>query len=155
MDIQEAMEMSAAPAIRKNVLLVEDYQPNALVVSTMLDIFGYDCEIVTNGAEALRQFPEGNYDLVLMDVQMPIMDGLSATRMIRNLERERDLSPTPIIAMTAQASLDFRMKCAEAGMNGFIPKPFSHQHLAALLEDFMSMKGENNRDDIPKMPTEN
>lgn len=143
MDVHEFMENAGpAPTMRKNVLLVEDYAPNALVVSTMLDIFGYDCEIVTNGAEALRQFPVGNYDLVLMDVQMPVMDGLSATRMIRNLERERNLQPTPIIAMTAQVTLDFRMKCAEAGMNGFISKPFSHQHLASLLEDFMSMKGD-------------
>lgn len=155
MDIQATMEKNVTAAIRKNVLLVEDYQPNALVVSTMLDIFGYDCEIVSNGAEALRKFPEGNYDLILMDVQMPVMDGLSATRMIRNLERERDMTPTPIIAMTAQATLDFRMKCAEAGMNGFIPKPFSHQHLAALLEDFMSMKGENAEGAIPTGPTEN
>lgn len=133
--------MAASPGVqlgRKHVLVVEDYAPNALVASSMLEMFGYDCDLAASGQEALKMFEEKSYDLVLMDIQMPGMDGLETTSRIRALEHKRGLSPVPILAMTAQVSLTYRMKCAEAGMNGFIPKPFSGTALSAILKDFMS-----------------
>jgi PAS domain S-box-containing protein len=124
--VDEAPEPAAplVPPDKKNVLLVEDYEPNILVAGTMLEQLGYDYEVAGNGLEALRKFAHGHYDVILMDVQMHEMDGLETTRRIRGMETEKSLSPIPIIAMTAHVREQDKNKCLEAGMNDFIPKPF-------------------------------
>jgi len=115
------------------ILLVEDYEPNILVATIMLDNFGYRYEVARNGQEALKSFAPGKYSLLLLDVQMPIMDGFETARHIRTLEHSRGCAPVPIIAMTAHALKGDREKCISVGMDDYIPKPFNPHQLQAML----------------------
>jgi len=119
--------------VHKNVLVVEDYEPNTLVATSMLDHLGYSYEVAQNGLEALRKAERGTFDAILMDVQMPGMDGFESTRLIRAFEKEQKLEATPIIAMTAHVLDRDKSLCFEAGMNDFIPKPFDPAYLKGLL----------------------
>jgi len=111
----------------KKVLLTEDNRVNQLVASKMLGKLGMLVDIANNGKEAIQHLEEKLFDVVLMDIQMPIMDGLEATRHIRLDTRFVTL---PIIAMSAGVTLDERTACADAGMTGFIPKPIDSSELA-------------------------
>ncbi len=116
------------------ILLVEDYEPNILVATVMLKNFGYRYEVARNGQEAVDKFSAGKYSLILLDVQMPYMDGFEATRHIRKYERAtKNGVPVPIIAMTAHALKGDREKCIAAGMSDYIPKPFNPHQLQAVL----------------------
>ncbi len=121
-----------------NILLVEDYQPNILIVSTLLSGYGYDYDVAQNGIEAVEKFEKGCYDAIIMDVQMQGMDGYEATRRIRATEKERAHPPLPIIAMTAHALPGDREKCLDAGMSDYISKPFNAADLKNKLEMFLS-----------------
>lgn len=112
------------PFVHKNILLVEDYEPNVLVAGSLLEDLGYDYDVAPNGFEALRKFVHGQYDVILMDIQMHELDGLEATRRIRKIEKEKGLSRTPVIALTAHVRDQDKNMCLEAGMDDFIPKPF-------------------------------
>ncbi len=114
------------------VLLVEDNPVNAGVVKRVLDRLGALCDVVENGRLALDRLQHGGYDLVLMDCQMPVMDGYEATRAWRRHEQETG-SRLPIIAMTANAMHGDREKCLEAGMDDYLAKPVSREELAAVL----------------------
>lgn len=116
----------------KNIrlLLVEDNTINQLVVLEMLNLPGITIDVASNGVEALDCVRKILYDAVLMDVQMPEMDGLETTKAIRNKLGLKDL---PIIAMTAHAMYGDREKCIAAGMNDYIPKPVDRERLLALL----------------------
>lgn len=120
---------------RRQVLIVEDYEPNIVVVSTLLDQMGLNYDVARTGTEALRRAEMRTYDLILMDVQMPGMDGFESTRRIRQMETQRALPATPVVAMTAHVRDADRRRCFEAGMTGFIPKPFEPQ-------TFMQVVGE-------------
>ena len=122
---------------KKNVLIVEDYEPNAIVLTAILEHLNYTYDVAVNGSEALRQFRQHSYDLILMDIQMEDMDGLESTKRIRQYEMENDLKDTPIIAITAHVLEKDKYKCLEAGMNDFIPKPFSHELLEEKLAAFL------------------
>ena len=117
----------------RNVLVVEDFEPNVLVVSSVLDELGYSYDVATNGMEGVRRVERGAYDLILMDVQMPGMDGFESTRRIRQMESERGGHRTPIVAMTAHVFDRDKHKCLEAGMDDFIPKPFDPKQLESVL----------------------
>ncbi len=126
-----------APMHNKNVLLVEDYEPNVLVASAMLEQLGYDYEIARNGFEALRKFVHGHYDVILMDVQMHELDGLETTRRIRKMETQKGLNRTPIVAMTAHVREQDKDKCMEAGMDDFVPKPFEPSVLSQKIAHYI------------------
>jgi signal transduction histidine kinase/CheY-like chemotaxis protein len=111
------------------ILLVEDYRPNAIVAETLLEEFGYEYDTAADGNEALRKYMENQYDAILMDVQMPGMDGLQATRAIREYERERGGPPIRIIGLTAHASTRDKDKCLNAGMDDYLAKPFEGKQL--------------------------
>jgi CheY-like chemotaxis protein/HPt (histidine-containing phosphotransfer) domain-containing protein len=119
------------------VLLAEDNPVNVEVAREFLESFGCTTDIVNNGAEAVAAFDRGRYDLVLMDVQMPEMDGLTATRRIRESEVRQSRALTPIVAMTANAFAEDQEKCAAAGMNDYIAKPFDEEQLVALLRKWL------------------
>lgn len=127
--VDEALELkktNRAKALlsgESRVLLAEDYEGNVVVVSYMLGEMGCTCDVARNGAEALELWQKNHYDLILMDVQMPKMDGFATTTAIRALEVERHVPRTPIIGMTAHALIGDQPKCIEAGMDAYLPKP--------------------------------
>ncbi len=109
------------------LLLVEDNRLNQIVATSLLEKDGHSVEVAENGLRALAAHSRSKYDAILMDVQMPEMDGLSATREIRN--REVNVSRTPILALTAHSSSEDHQTCAEAGMDAVLSKPFSPEQL--------------------------
>lgn len=115
------------------VLLVEDNAINQLVASEMLAHFGCSTEVANNGSEAVEFIKTNSYDLVLMDCQMPVMDGYEATVEIRNWEREMGRKEIPIVALTANALSGEKEKCLQAGMNKFMTKPFTMDSFAKIL----------------------
>jgi len=117
----------------RHVLLVEDNPINQEVCVKRLTKMGHRVEVANNGAEAVEAYRKGEFDLVLMDVQMPIMDGFEATQRIRDIERTRDRY-TPIIAMTARAMKGDEEHCLRVGMDGYMAKPFRTAKLAELLQ---------------------
>jgi PAS domain S-box-containing protein len=113
----------------KKVLIVEDYEGTITVISQMIDDMGYSYDIARTGLEALNKWNAQPYSLVLMDIQMPEMDGMTALTQIRNIEHERGLYRTPVIAMTAHAFQEDQSKCLEAGFDGYLAKPVSSEDL--------------------------
>ena len=106
-------------------LCAEDNDLNAEILRSMLDLKGASCVICSNGKQVVEAFEESEpdqYDAVLMDVQMPVMNGYEATKMIRSLDRE-DAKTIPIIAMTANAFTEDRIRAKEAGMDEHVAKP--------------------------------
>ncbi|RCS54108.1 response regulator [Bremerella cremea] len=121
------------PLASLSVLVAEDTPANQKVVTTMLKKRGHSVSVAQNGREAVELFKKQKFDVVLMDVQMPILDGFQATSVIRALERNSDTT-TPIIAMTAHAMRGDREKCLEAGMDAYVAKPLDVKQLLGLLE---------------------
>ncbi|NTV01774.1 MAG: response regulator [Chlorobiaceae bacterium] len=115
------------------ILLVEDNQSSQLVASAMIRKIGFDVDIARNGADAIDRMKTQHYELVFMDLQMPIMDGIEATIRIRS-GWEGVLDPkTPIVAMTANAMEEDRRRCMEAGMNDYTSKPITIKSLSELM----------------------
>ena len=116
-----------------SILLAEDNPVNQTLAVKLLDKLGHQVQVVGNGAEALDAVHRGSFDVVLMDIQMPVMGGLEATRAIRQLETSLGRR-TPIVAMTAHALTGDRENCLAAGMDEYVPKPINLQSLASALE---------------------
>ncbi len=120
------------------VLVVEDNEVNALVVRGMLDQMGVNAELAVDGQKALASMGQTAYDLVLMDCQMPVLDGWEATRIWRAREtRLRQTQRTPIIALTASAAAGERERCLQAGMDDYLSKPFSREALGELVDRYL------------------
>lgn len=117
------------------VLLAEDNPINQEVTAQRLRRMGHTVVLAENGCKAVEFYRNERFDLILMDVQMPEMDGLEAARQIREIERERDYT-TPIIAMTARVMKGDEEACLQAGMNGYMAKPFRSAKLQSILESF-------------------
>ena len=115
-----------------NVLLVEDNPINQKLAITLLARWGHRVSVAENGAEALEQVVGQAFDVVLMDMMMPVMDGLEATRRIRALPGPA--ASVPIVAMTANAMESDRQRCLAAGMTDYISKPIRAQELQGLLQ---------------------
>lgn len=116
-----------------NILLVEDNAPNAVIAGTIIDLHGYSFLAAQNGMEGIEKFISGAFDLVLMDIQMPLLGGIETALKMREIEKNHGLSRTPIIAMTAYiASVDME-KCVEAGIDDIIPKPFHPDYFSKML----------------------
>lgn len=116
------------------VLAAEDNLTNQLVLKTLLQHVGIEPDFVETGAEAIDAWAKGNYDLILMDVQMPIMDGVSATRQIRKLEADGARARIPILALTANAQSHQAEAYIAAGMDGCITKPIDASELFSAIE---------------------
>ena len=130
---------AAAPAARKagRLLLVEDNPVNQKVALVTLKRLGYDVQLAGNGREALTAVQDLAFELVLMDCQMPEMDGFEATRAIREREQSEGLPRVPIVALTANALEGDRTQCLEAGMDDYLTKPFKQDQLKAILERWL------------------
>ena len=126
------------------VLVVEDMDTNRMVIKAMLKRLGVECDEVTNGQEAVERLlsESVHYNLVLMDVQMPVLDGLKATEKIRDWERLYAKPRTPIAALTAGAYAEDRENCRNAGMDDYITKPIMVSQLKMLIEKWLVTAGE-------------
>jgi len=107
------------------ILLVEDHTDSRLAVLGILSQAGHFVELAMNGVEAVKRAREGHWDLVLMDIDMPVMDGLEATCRIRAHEDQHKQGATPIVALTAHAMASIRQTCLDVGMDGFLSKPIT------------------------------
>jgi CheY-like chemotaxis protein len=118
------------------ILMAEDSPDNRTITLAYLEDTPYRVDVAENGALASRMFTEGHYDLVLMDRQMPVMDGLTATRTIRAWEKAHNRLPTPIIALTASALKGDRETCLSAGCTAYLTKPIKQDVLLQAIADF-------------------
>lgn len=119
------------------ILLAEDNLINQKVAITVLQKLGHHVDIAENGLQAVQKFEQNKYHIILMDMQMPEMDGLEATRIIREYEKEKELKAIPIISMTANAMKADMDRSMDAGMNDFISKPFKQDQLLETLSKFV------------------
>ncbi|WP_241688396.1 hybrid sensor histidine kinase/response regulator [Pseudoxanthomonas composti] len=127
-----------AKAAHGPILLVEDNPINRAVAETMLRVLGHSCDHAENGALAIEKMSAKRYGLVLMDCQMPVLDGYSATRRWRQREAELPQLPRlPIVAMTANAMAGDRQRCLDAGMDDYLSKPVSREQLQACIGRWM------------------
>ena len=117
------------------VLVADDSIHNRMLLQAYLRSAQYLVDIVENGAEAVEKVQTGHYDVVLMDMQMPVMDGYTATRSIRQWEQSRNRGPLPIIALTAYALSGDRNKCLEAGCTDYLAKPIKKEALFAVIAE--------------------
>lgn len=125
------------PSRTLRILLAEDVMVNQRMASRILEKSGFVVSVASNGREAVDIYRKEAFDLILMDVDMPVMDGLEATQAIRRLEKDA-ASRVPIIAMTGHAMKDDREKCMEAGMDGYISKPVDPRRLVEIISGLVS-----------------
>ncbi|MCK5348266.1 MAG: response regulator, partial [Desulfobacula sp.] len=129
------------------LLVVEDNIVNQKVISKILQNFGYIAQIASNGKECLAMLSEQDFDIVLMDIQMPEMDGLTATRLVR-ADNSTVLNPeVPIVAMTAHAMAGYREICLEAGMTDYITKPINPKILIEKISQYLPEKSIEKKED--------
>jgi two-component system sensor histidine kinase RpfC len=132
---ENSSHMSTLPDSQvRDILLAEDSEINALFISTTLRDAGHNVEVVENGKLALERLRNKHYDIVFMDMHMPVMDGITATRAWRS--EEESSNSIPIIALTANISEDDRLTCLQSGMNEFLSKPVSPERIFNILENF-------------------
>ena len=136
-------------AVSLRILVAEDNAVNQKLVARLLEKRGHSVKVVANGREALDSLEQESYDLVLMDVQMPEMDGFEATGELRKREKQTGLH-TPIIALTAHAMKGDRERCLEAGMDGYLSKPIRAQELDDLLENSIKQRAADPRTREPE-----
>ena len=138
-DSRPATSTERADNKQIRILVAEDNEINQEVAQQILTKAGFGCEVVADGKQAVSALQSSRYDLVLMDCQMPEMDGFEATRAIRNTERENAADrPVPIIALTANAMTGDRQKCIEAGMNDYLSKPLDPVKLIDLIQSYIA-----------------
>lgn len=145
-----------AEEVRKDVqiLLVEDYPTNQQIAIKYLEHAGYQVDLAEDGKQAVEAFKIKSYDVVLMDIQIPIMDGYEATAKIRELEKRFHRGTSvPIIAMTAHAMKGYREKCLQAGMDDYIVKPVKREQLLKTIDTIAQLKTEAKAEKSEKKAT--
>ncbi|NJN40232.1 MAG: response regulator [Gammaproteobacteria bacterium] len=141
-------------ALAGHVLLVEDNELNCEVARGMLEALGLQVSVAANGKEAVRAMARQRFDLALMDCQMPELDGYEATRLIRAQAAAAGATRVPIIALTASAVQGDRERCLEAGMDGYLAKPFRTKDLHAALRPWLAIHDESSPADLrPSTPS--
>jgi two-component system cell cycle response regulator DivK len=122
---------------QSTILLVEDTEDNRFMMSRLLEMSGYRVVEATNGEEAVEVARNASPDIILMDLSLPIIDGLAATRLIRQLDQ---CAKTPIIAVSAHDTADFQTEALEAGCNRYITKPIDFTALESLIGELLSQR---------------
>ena len=115
-------------------MLVEDTPINQTLETILLNRMGYEVTLASNGLEAVEAFQSGQFELILMDIQMPEMGGIEATQLIRQIENQAHLLTTPIIAVTANALKGDREHYLASGMDGYVSKPISIEALKSEIQ---------------------
>jgi CheY-like chemotaxis protein/HPt (histidine-containing phosphotransfer) domain-containing protein len=139
---------SEPPLRALRILLAEDSPDNCTITMAYLEDTPYRVEIAETGAIACQMFKAGNYDLVLMDRQMPVMDGLTATRAIREWERVNERRPTPIIALTAAALKGDQEACLAAGCTSYLSKPIKQEMLLQSIKEHFIVAPRSPKEEI-------
>ena len=121
----------------KHILLVEDNKSNQMFMEIILDTLNLTCDIANNGEEAIHMFENNKYDIILMDENMPVMNGIEATKLILEFESKQKLSHTPIIALTANALKGAKEIFLKAGMDEYLSKPLDAKKLRTLLGTYL------------------
>jgi CheY-like chemotaxis protein len=140
---EEENDTPAAPPASKQdlvILLAEDNPDNQRLAIIYLEKAGYRVEVAKNGSEAVAKSESSHYDLILMDIEMPVMDGFEATRVIRQREKKADGEHTTIIALTAHAIQGYREKCLEQGMDDYITKPIKKKVLIETIDRWIDTR---------------
>ena len=118
------------------ILVAEDNSINIQVARYIVSPLASEIKFVINGQEAVNEYQTGNYDIILMDVKMPVLDGYEATKTIRKIEKENGRGERiPIIAMTANNMYEEIQQCLSIGMDGFLPKPFMTDDVKSVIEN--------------------
>ena len=143
---QETSALAEGSGRRLRILLAEDNAVNRKVVVSMLEKRGHDVTVAQDGNKAVAALKAEGFDLVLMDIQMPEMDGFEATAAIRDAERSNG-THTTIIAMTASAMQGDRERCLQAGMDGYIAKPVKSEELFRAVEEAVETHGQRPAND--------
>ncbi|TVR67671.1 MAG: response regulator, partial [Spirochaetaceae bacterium] len=129
-------------AVAGRILVAEDNKINVLVIRTILEKQGYQVTTVHTGQEAVAALEHGSFDLVLMDISMPVMDGMTATRAIRGRRKDDRFDPDiPVIAISAHSMKGDRERFLEAGMNDYISKPFEQDTVIEVIRRNMRSRG--------------
>jgi signal transduction histidine kinase/ligand-binding sensor domain-containing protein/CheY-like chemotaxis protein/HPt (histidine-containing phosphotransfer) domain-containing protein len=123
---------------KPRVLVAEDLEVNQKIISEILDLLGCDVTVVHNGQEAVEAQLSNPFDMIFMDCQMPVCDGIEATVLIRQSELAKGIGPVPVVALTAGNTTDEREKALSSGMNLFLSKPFTFEDIKAVLESYFS-----------------
>jgi signal transduction histidine kinase/CheY-like chemotaxis protein/HPt (histidine-containing phosphotransfer) domain-containing protein len=150
--IAQTHSNTALPELSGNVLLVEDNLVNQQVATGLLRLIGCKIDTAVNGIEAIHKWQEKKYDIILMDIEMPVMDGITATNSIREEEIQKKLHYTPIIAVTANAMNGDRELYLNNGMDDYLSKPFSRQGLHQMLMRWLTVKSDQLTDDAADAP---
>jgi len=145
---REATAMKITAPENAKILLVEDNLVNCEVAVDMLEEMGFVTDVVNNGQEAVETYDKNQHVLILMDCEMPVMDGFTATEQIRKNEIERQQVPTPIIALTAHAVTGAKDKCMISGMDDFLSKPFSMATLQSIMSKWLVIESK-----VPEVET--
>ncbi len=117
------------------VLLAEDNKVNRKIAEINILKFGHEIDFAINGKIAVEMFQKSDYDIIFMDIQMPIMDGIEATKKIREIEKSNSKKPITIVAVSASMLNDDKHLCFEAGMNNYISKPYKRNDLKEVLDN--------------------
>jgi CheY-like chemotaxis protein len=136
------------------ILLVEDNRVNQLVASRLLEKRGHAVAVANTGKMALEALDQGSFDLVLMDVQMPEMDGLTATQLLRKSEIGTG-KHMPVVAMTAHAMVGDKERCLEAGMDGYVSKPIQITQLFEVIENLLPNSASSRVDSVDSLAGKN
>ncbi len=133
----EVPEISRTSLTDIHIMLAEDEFINQRIITAYLEEMGARVTVCQHGKELLNKMQQEATDIILMDIKMPVMNGLEATERIRTLESESALQPIPIVALTAQATTDFEEKCRKAGMNDYLTKPVPFEKLVTIILDLV------------------
>lgn len=123
-------------SIKKKILIVEDSESNRMLLELYLEASGHYVVLVEDGLQGLTAYKNDKFDLIFMDIQMPVMDGIAATKAIRKYEKENSLTPIPIVALTANAFEEDKERCFDAGCTGFLAKPIKKKKLLSEIDSF-------------------
>ena len=151
-EVEYAGSPTALPQFPLRVLLVEDNSVNLLVAQRLLQVLGCEVDTVTQGEQALEALHARPFDVVLMDCQMPVLDGYDATRRWRAHEAARGAARLPIVAMTANAMAGDRERCLQAGMDDYLSKPINRETLQAVLARWGSAMNDDAAVQPPSVP---
>ena len=150
---QSKFREESSPENRSNgnkprILVVDDTDDNKKLAKRILELGGYAVDLAGSGEESITAVCRCDYDLILMDLQMPVMDGFDATKAIRTWESGKGSCRTPIIAVTAHAIEGYRDKCIDNDMDDYITKPLRKKDLLGLVSKWVSVNSDNAAEEI-------